>query len=578
MGAIGIFLGRDSTNWDILSNNTSSGVSFPLLAPDGTAGAPSYSFASDPDSGIFLVSADILGLSAGGVEIARLSEGTEDQFIVSPGQFLGSAALPALALGDGDTGFYETFDDVLFLTIGGVNRFVWADAANSFQGALGSTGWVRNEVASLTNPTIGPSASDSDTGIGGDSSDQLSLIAGAVEIARAVESVGEDRLIILPADATPGVAAFPALQLGSGANGFFLPFTNQISAAIGGVDTWKFTTATLRSSTPTTGPGLVNAGTVSLTSVGLAPLADNIGTGVGSDGANTLSLVVDDRIAVLYDEATGRIVQTNSSEIGLTASVTQTQAGGLLLRSSYNEIATVANTADAITAFEVAQAMRLVVVNNGANDLQLFPAVGDDIGAGVDTAITIAAGAIGIFLGRTAAIWDTLYNAIASPGGGGAVANDAVQARRTTVYVLTTAFVDVTMDVTDIESDAAVINHDLGVNDDNIIFGEAGTYEVTYDFDVICTAVSGDPIIDMGCRVRLNDAGTGIAGSQANPFVYRDGSVGGANGQVQKHISNTFIVTVVATDFITLQLDKTELSGSDPFNVSKICVKVRRLL
>ena len=157
------------------------------------------------------------------------------------------------------------------------------------------------------------------------------------------------------------------------------------------------------------------------------------------------------------------------------------------------------------------------------------------------------------------------------------VVNDAAQARRTTVYALTTAFVDITMDTTDIETDAAVIDHDLVTNTDNIIFGEAGTYEITYDMEVICTAVSGDPVIDMGCRVRLNDLGTGIAGSHANPYSYRDGSVGGDDGNIQKHISNTFLVTVAATDFITLQLDKTEITGTATFNVSKICMKARRL-
>ena len=159
-------------------------------------------------------------------------------------------------------------------------------------------------------------------------------------------------------------------------------------------------------------------------------------------------------------------------------------------------------------------------------------------------------------------------------GGGVSQARTAPPA---TVYALTTAFVDITMDVTDIETDAAVINHDLITNTDNIIFGAAGTYEVTYDMEVICTAVTGDPIIDMGCRVRINDLGTGLAGSLANPYAFRDGSVGGADGNFQVHVRNTFLVTVAATDFITHQLDKTDLSGTATFNVSKICMKVTRL-
>jgi len=160
----------------------------------------------------------------------------------------------------------------------------------------------------------------------------------------------------------------------------------------------------------------------------------------------------------------------------------------------------------------------------------------------------------------------------------GSIANDAVQARRTTVYTLTTAFVDITMDTTDIETDAAVLDHDLATNTDNIIAGVTGTYEVAVDYDVISTAASGDPVISVDTRVRLNDAGTGILGSIIAPYSYRDGSVGGADGNISKHISNSFLVSLTATDFITLQLGKTEITGSDTFEVSNICVKVKRLI
>ena len=109
-------------------------------------------------------------------------------------------------------------------------------------------------------------------------------------------------------------------------------------------------------------------------------------------------------------EASSRVIQRNPVHPGLTASVTQTQAGGLLLLSTYNEITNVANAGDALTAFGVFAGDRLIVVNNGANDLQLFPAVGDDIGAGVNAAITIVAGGVGAFIGRDTLSWDRLYN------------------------------------------------------------------------------------------------------------------------------------------------------------------------
>lgn len=216
----------------------------PILLSDGSAAAPSYSFASDTDIGIFRSGADILGLSARATEVARVVGALgANQFVVQPSGIQNNLSAPDLAFGDGDTGLLETVDDTL---------------------ALG----------------------------------------------------------------------------------------------VGGLQAWRY-----------------------------EPVA-----------------------------ASG-VVQTNSNNVGLTASVTQTQAGGLALVSSYNEVSTVATTGDALTAFDVFEGHRLYVINNGANDLQLFPAVGDDFGAGVDTAITIAAGEIGIFLGRGSVNWDTLFNG--APSGGG---------------------------------------------------------------------------------------------------------------------------------------------------------------
>lgn len=46
--------------------SSGSGVVYPLLAPDGTVGAPSYSFASDPDTGFYSTSSGVIGYSANG--------------------------------------------------------------------------------------------------------------------------------------------------------------------------------------------------------------------------------------------------------------------------------------------------------------------------------------------------------------------------------------------------------------------------------------------------------------------------------------------------------------------------------
>ena len=77
---------------------------------------------------------------------------------------------------------------------------------------------------------------------------------------------------------------------------------------------------------------------------------------------------------------------------GITASVTQTQAGGTALTTGVNNVGTVANANDTCTLPLILSAgEQIVVINNGAQTMRLYPGVGDNCGTGVDTFITIAA-------------------------------------------------------------------------------------------------------------------------------------------------------------------------------------------
>jgi hypothetical protein len=77
---------------------------------------------------------------------------------------------------------------------------------------------------------------------------------------------------------------------------------------------------------------------------------------------------------------------------GITASTTQTQGNGALTKD-YNDVTTVANANDTVTLPAAYASRFCIVTNNGANILQVFPASGDNLGAGVDAATTIAPGA-----------------------------------------------------------------------------------------------------------------------------------------------------------------------------------------
>ena len=54
--------------------NAGSAIPDPILLADGAVGAPSYSFTSDTDSGIFLPAADQLSLVAGGLDCINIAE------------------------------------------------------------------------------------------------------------------------------------------------------------------------------------------------------------------------------------------------------------------------------------------------------------------------------------------------------------------------------------------------------------------------------------------------------------------------------------------------------------------------
>lgn len=78
---------------------------------------------------------------------------------------------------------------------------------------------------------------------------------------------------------------------------------------------------------------------------------------------------------------------------GITAGTTQTQAGATALTKMLNIVATVGTANDGVKLMSAAVGAIQTIKNRGANNLKIWPASGDDCGAGVDTAITIGVGA-----------------------------------------------------------------------------------------------------------------------------------------------------------------------------------------
>lgn len=90
----------------------------------------------------------------------------------------------------------------------------------------------------------------------------------------------------------------------------------------------------------------------------------------------------------LYDGTNWTRLLRVSSDSGITASTTQTQ-GQQPLTANVNEISTCANPGDVVTAPALKAGMSLTVINNGASTLSVYPATGENLGAGVNTAVSV---------------------------------------------------------------------------------------------------------------------------------------------------------------------------------------------
>ena len=117
-----------------------------------------------------------------------------------------AAATPTL--GFGDTGFYENAANSLSVAVAGAGNFFWQ--SNIFA-AFTSTGpALLNEVPSATNPVLVPRRNNLVSGIGSPTTNEISVIANSVEVARFnTAATGVNYVDLTPAatGADPVIAA-----------------------------------------------------------------------------------------------------------------------------------------------------------------------------------------------------------------------------------------------------------------------------------------------------------------------------------------------------------------------------------
>jgi len=91
---------------------------------------------------------------------------------------------------------------------------------------------------------------------------------------------------------------------------------------------------------------------------------------------------------------------------GITATNPGIQ-GNNVLTARINEISTVGTADDAVTLPAAAAGLEIFIINNGANQLEIWPNTDDDAGAGVNSAITLAAGSNLHLVAYDATNWET---------------------------------------------------------------------------------------------------------------------------------------------------------------------------
>lgn len=263
----------DIPNKKYVDDNSSG--SFPLLAPNGTAGAPSYSFSGDTNTGIYSVGADNLGISTGGA--LRFDVSTTDVTSTVPiYNANGTAAAPSMTFASTtDLGFYRLAADAVGITSLGVLRAYINTNALTMQGIK-----ILNTAGTAALPSYSFEL-DPNTGIYSNTADTLGFSAGGA--AATLTSNGFDLV--------NGTAALPAYSFTSDPNsGLYRVGADNIGISTNGTLRFNVSTASVTSTLPFLAPnGTAGAPSIAFsttTDLGLYRLAADA---VGFSSGGTLS-------------------------------------------------------------------------------------------------------------------------------------------------------------------------------------------------------------------------------------------------------------------------------------------------
>ena len=191
-------------------------------------------------------------------------------------------------------------------------------------------------------------------------------------------------------------------------------------------------------------PAVLNVSALPAT-VSFAPLGNSPGNGLGGQSTQ-VSLITGFKAGVLLTSLNSQILQSYETNEAVTAFAGGGQGSAVILGSSYNVLSVVATTGDSVklpVVFESGDPATVIYIkNDGANAADVFPGSGDDLGAGVDTAVSLAAGESASFIGTASSTWTPWI--VDTKGSGGAQISGTPANNQLGVWV----------NATDIEGDA----------------------------------------------------------------------------------------------------------------------------
>lgn len=156
----------------------------------GTAADPDFSFTGDTDTGMYRISANVLGIAVAGAEAARYTSGgfTTVGYVAAGTQFRGlgtdGATAPSFAWDvDLDTGMYRVGSDTVGWACAG------AEAARLTASGLTTVGWTTSTLfrVSSSDSASAPGhtwSGDTNTGFFSAGADAIGVTVGGTQIAR----------------------------------------------------------------------------------------------------------------------------------------------------------------------------------------------------------------------------------------------------------------------------------------------------------------------------------------------------------------------------------------------------------